>query len=80
MIDKKSVTENFLTRNIVADVKQISNNSGMKYTKKHGRNPNISGGEIISESKHLKGQSDPPVCDVTFFNQKEVSSIPQSMM
>ena len=47
MIDKKSVTENFLTRNIVADVKQISNNSGMKYTKKHGRNPNISGGEII---------------------------------
>ena len=60
MIDKKSVTENFLTRNIVADVTQISNNSGMKYTKKHGRNPNNSGGEIISESKHLKGQLGPP--------------------
>ena len=33
-----------------------------------------------SESKHLNGQLDPPVGDVPFFNQKEVSWIPQSMM
>ena len=28
------------------------------------------------ESKHLKGQLDPPVSDVTFFGSKEVSWIP----
>ena len=65
--------KNFLKRNIAVDVKHISNNSGMKSTKKHRRNLNISGGEKISESKHLNGQLDPPVRDVTFFNQKEVS-------
>ena len=45
--------KNFLTTNGVVDVKQISNNSGMN-SAKHERNPHISSGEIISESKHLK--------------------------
>ena len=65
--------KNFLTRYIAVDVKQMSNISGMKSIQKHRRNLNISGGEQNSESKHLNGQLDPPVRDVTFFNQKEVS-------
>ena len=34
---------------------------------------------LILASKHLKGQLDPPVCDVTFFGSKEVSWIPLSV-
>ena len=51
--------KNFLTTNGVFDVKQISNYSGMK-SAKHERNPHISSGEIISESKHLKGSVEAP--------------------
>ena len=37
--------------------------------------PNLSGGEIFSESKHLKGHLDPPVGDVTFLHHRS-SDIP----
>ena len=40
--------QELLTRNDVVDVKQKSNNSEME-SEKLERNPNLSGGEIISE-------------------------------